>query len=172
MGQTQLNNEAWSDTRKLIDIDKIKIHDKYDGTAAYYDIGIIFVNEDIVFKEGISPICLPDQPCETERLIREETSLVGWGKHENTDKANNKLSISLLQVYAKENCNKKYDIPGESKVAKQSKAMLPNLFTEQAFCAGSEVRMITHRHSKIQKSQEGSIIVQALDFLRFLSADC
>ena len=153
LGQTKLNNDEWSDTRQLITINKTKIHDKYVGTGAYYDIGIIFVNEDIVFKEGISPICLPNQPFETEHLIREETSLVGWGKHEDTDKANDKLSISLLQVYAKENCNKKYDIPGESKVAKQSKAMLPNLFTEQAFCAGSTVRMIAHCNSKIKNSQ-------------------
>ena len=151
LGQTQLNNDEWSDTRKLITINKTKIHDKYVGTGAYYDIGIIIVNEDIVFKEGISPICLPDQPFESEHLIKEETGLVGWGKHEDTDKANDKLSISLLKVYAQEDCNKKYNIPGETKVAKQSKLMLPNLFTEQAFCAGSTVRMIAHRHSKIQK---------------------
>jgi hypothetical protein len=128
----------------LITINKTKIHDKYVGTGAYYDIGIIIVNEDIVFKEGISPICLPDQPFESEHLVKEETGLVGWGKHEDTDKANDKLSISLLQVYAQEDCNKKYNIPGESKVAKQSKVMLPNLLTDQTFCAGSTVRMISY----------------------------
>ena len=147
LGQTQLNADVWSDSRQLIDIEEIKIHDKYDGTSAYCDIGLIFLKNDINFSEGIAPICLPDQPFESKHLISKECGLVGWGKDGDEKSVNPydiTLSISLLQVYTQDKCNKKYDISGQSNVAKDSKTMLPNLFTEQTFCAGSEVRFFLH----------------------------
>jgi hypothetical protein len=141
LGQSDLNNEIWSENRQLSHIKEIKIHEKYDGTAAYFDIGIIFTEEDIEFTDEVKPICFSDKPFEPEQLISKECGLVGWGNHKDS---NDKLSFSHLQVYTQEKCNKKYDIPGESKVAKQSKVMLPNLLTDQTFCAGSTVRMISY----------------------------
>ena len=40
-------------------------------------------------------------------------------------------------------CNEKYDIQGESSIAQDRKTMLPNLFTKETFCAGSNVRFLT-----------------------------
>ena len=117
------------------------MHDKYDGTSAYFDIGIIFTEEDIEFTDEAKPICFSDKPFESEHLISRECGVVGWG---NNDKANDnfQLSFSHLQVYNQETCNEKYDIQGESSIAQDRKKMLPNSFNQETFCAGSNVRFL------------------------------
>ena len=113
------------------------MHEKYDGTAAYFDIGIIFTEEDIEFTDEAKPICFSDQPFEPEQLLKQHFGLVGWEKR--TESGNNiKLSFSHLQVYSQETCNEKYDIQGESSIAQDRKMMLPNLLTQETFCAGGD----------------------------------
>ena len=142
MGQSDLNNENWSENRQLINITEIKMHEKYDGTAAYFDIGIIFTKEDIEFTDEAKPICFSDQPFEPEQLLKQHFGLVGWEKRTELG-TNIKLSFRHLQVYSQETCNEKYDIQGESSIAQDRKTMLPNLFTKETFCAGSNVRFLT-----------------------------
>ena len=138
LGQSDLTNEIWSENRQVIDIKNITIHEKYDGTAAYFDIGIIFTEEDIKFTDEAKPICFSDQPFVPKQLLKQHFGLVGWEKR--TESGNNiKLSFSHLQVYSQENCNEKYDIQGESSIAQDRKKMLPNLLTQETFCAGSKV---------------------------------
>ena len=142
MGQSDLTNENWSENRQLIDIKDIKMHEKYDGTAAYFDIGIIFTEEDIEFNDEAKPICFSDQPFVPEQLLKHQFGLVGWEKR--TESRNDiKLSFSHLQVYSQETCNEKYDIQGESPIAQDRKKMLPNLLTQETFCAGSKVSSLT-----------------------------
>ena len=138
MGQSDLTSEIWSEKRQVIDIKNVTMHEKYDGTAAYFDIGIIFTEEDIEFTDEAKPICFSDQPFVSEQLLKQHFGLVGWEKR--TELGNNiKLSFSHLQVYSQETCNEKYDIQGESSIAQDRKKMLPNLLTQDTFCAGSKV---------------------------------
>ena len=142
MGQSDITSDIWSENRQVIDIKNITMHEKYDGTAAYFDIGIIFTEEDIKFTDEAKPICFSDQPFVPEQLLKQHFGLVGWEKR--TELGNNiKLSFSHLQVYSQETCNEKYDIQGESSIAQDRKTMLPNLFTKETFCAGSNVRFLT-----------------------------
>ena len=145
MGQSDLTSEIWSENRQVIDIEKVEMHKKYDGTAAYFDIGIIFTKEDIEFTDEAKPICFSDKPFEPEQLRSKECGMVGWGNHGDSKKSNDnfQLSFSPLQVYNQETCNEKYDIQGESSIAQDRKTMLPNLFTKETFCAGSNVRFLT-----------------------------
>ena len=149
MGQSDLNNENWSENTQLINITEIKMHEKYDKKAAYFDLGIIFTEEDIEFTDEAKPICLSEQPYKPEQLLKKHFGLVGWEKE--TDLENNfKLSFSTLEVYNQKSCNEKYDIQGESSIAQGRKKMLPNLFTKETFCAGSKVRFFGN-HIKIRK---------------------
>ena len=61
LGQSDLNNENWSENRQLINITEVKMHEKYDRTAAYFDIGIIFTEDDIKFTDEAKPICFSDK---------------------------------------------------------------------------------------------------------------
>ena len=145
LGQSDITSDIWSENRQVIDIEKVEMHKKYDGTAAYFDIGIIFTKEDIEFTNAAKPICFSDKPFKPEQLRSKECGMVGWGNHEDSKKSNNnfQLSFSPLQVYNQETCNEKYDIQGKSSIAQDRKTMLPNLFTKETFCAGSNVRFLT-----------------------------
>ena len=144
MGQSDITSDIWSENRQVIDIEKVEMHKKYDGTAAYFDIGIIFTEEDIEFNDEAKPICFSDKPFEPEQLRSKECGMVGWGNHGDSKKGNDnfQLSFSHLQVYNQETCNEKYDIQGKSSIAQDRKKMLPHLFTQETFCAGSNVRFL------------------------------
>ena len=150
MGQSDLTNEIWSENRQVIDIKNITMHEKYDGTAAYFDIGIIFTEEDIEFTDEAKPICFSDQPFVPEQLLKQHFGLVGWEKR--TELGNNiKLSFSHLQVYSQETCNEKYDIQGESSIAQDRKKMLPDLLTQETFCAGSKVSFFISNRNYVNR---------------------
>ena len=140
LGQSDLNDKTWSANRQEVNIKNVTIHEKYDGSSAYFDIAIIFTEEAIAFNDAVRPICLPNQPFEHNEFLKKHCGLAGWGQKPELDKDNVKLSFRHLQIYGQDTCDKKYDIQGESKIAQDRKKMLPNLFTDQIICAGSKVR--------------------------------
>ena len=54
---------------------------------------------------------------------------------------NSRTNYVVMNMFIR--CNEKYDNQGESSIAQDRKTMLPNLFTKETFCAGSNVRFLT-----------------------------
>ena len=50
LGQSDLNAENPTNYQQVIDISHVEPHPDYDNVSAYYDIGLIFTQEDIEFK--------------------------------------------------------------------------------------------------------------------------
>ena len=95
LGQSDLNAQTWSTTRQEIDVKEVKTHQKYDGSSAYFDIGIIFTKQAIAFNDAIRPICLPSEPFEYDQLLKKHCGMGGWGQHKS-DKV--ELEFRDLQI--------------------------------------------------------------------------
>ena len=147
LGQTELNSEDWSSTRKLINISYVIAHPKYDNKSAYFDFGIIYTDEDITFNSAIKPILLSDRPVGKKGFLLDkerEVGLAGWGKESpssKTKKMETILRYSPLTIYSNDYCYEKYHIKGHAKIANLRKKMLPFFTTGQTICAGSSVRI-------------------------------
>ena len=66
-----------------------------------------------------------------------ENYLAAWGKKSETEPS--VLSLSSLNLFPEESCDKKYDISGSSDIAKNREKFLPNRFNSTVICAGSTV---------------------------------
>ena len=58
------------------EIQKIFSHPKYDGNAAYFDVGIIKTKTKILFNQLIRPICLPDHAEPSYDTYKEKSTLL------------------------------------------------------------------------------------------------
>ena len=145
LGQTDLNSAIWSTERKVIDIEKVLPHPKYDNVAAYYDIGLIFAAKDIDFTNSIQPIYL-QRPTTTQfnclQQFDREFALAGWGLSSPNKKSGEdfKLRYAPLTLFSNEKCDRFYDLHGKGEAAKERKKFLPNKTNDQTICAGSSVR--------------------------------
>ena len=66
-----------------------------------------------------------------------ENYLLGWRKKSESEPS--LLSLSPLNLFSEERCNKTYGIYGTSYSAENRKQFLPNLFNPTVTCAGSTV---------------------------------
>ena len=77
-----------------------------------------------------------------------ENYLLAWGRKSETEPSN--LTLSSLNLFPEESCNRKYDISGTSKIALKRKKFLPNRFNSAVICAGSTVsKFDIHNHNEL-----------------------
>ena len=144
LGQSDLNAESPTNYQQVIEISHVEPHPDYDNVSAYYDIGLIFTEEDIEFNIVTQPLCLSDQThSDTIFLNDKSVYLAGWGRGNPLKKHRDESTLRQIQltVFNQDYCYDKYDISGGSDASKQRKKFLPDKFTEQNICAGSLVRL-------------------------------
>ena len=137
LGQSHLNSETFGKYRQLVSISRVEQHPKYDNTSGYFDVGLIHTAEPIEFTEAVKPLCLPPKSFQITSGL--STKLAGWGQ---TQKNNVRTELTLRHIYLtlfdKNYCYEKYEITGGDAGKKRQK-FLPDMFTDQVICAGSDV---------------------------------
>jgi len=142
VGANDLNSDTGSNSRQEMRISRVVRHPDYDDVTAYFDIAIIHTDEDIEFDNefGVKPACLSNLTFKTTDFLHNENRenyLAAWGKKSETEPS--VLSLSSLNLFPEESCDKKYDISGSSDIAKNREKFLPNRFNSTVICAGSTV---------------------------------
>ena len=110
---------------------------KISEKTGYFDVGLIHTTEPIEFTEAVKPLRLPPKSFQITSGL--STKLAGWGQ---TQKNNVRSELTLRHIYLtlfdKNYCYKKYEITGGD-AGKRRQEFLPDMFTHQVICAGSNV---------------------------------
>ena len=98
---------------------------------------MIHTTEPIEFTDAVQPLSLPPKSFQITSGL--STKLAGWGQ---TQKNNVRSELTLRHIYLtlfdKNYCYKKYEITGGD-AGKKRQEFLPEFFTNQVICAGSNV---------------------------------
>lgn len=105
-----------------INIEQIIVHENYDprNKNNHNDIGLLRLEEIVIFSDYISPICLPSK--DSFNLAGVVLSVAGWGETEKVIRSNKKLKVKLTAL-SNDECSKKYS---------------NSSITSQQFCAGGQ----------------------------------
>ncbi|XP_034111214.1 serine protease grass-like [Drosophila albomicans] len=79
-----------------INIERIFVHEKYSKRTHHYDIALVKLSRDVVFKRSISPICLPTTKTLQQKLNNiTKFYVTGWGKTEFADFSDTPMETSI-----------------------------------------------------------------------------
>ena len=119
----------------ILQVYDIDIHPSYEQNS-YNDIGIIYVENKIVFSNHISPICIPNTPFTDVDAYKDLAVYVGgFGSKSAYERKSTNLIVDLIQIFPKSYCDKSHDIKGGLLGTKREKA-IPHLFQDSLICAG------------------------------------
>ena len=108
---------------------------EYDYPAAYYDVSLVELTEEVPLGPSIWPICLPNSENEDkDHLMGDSAIVVGYGPETDT-----KL-LNQLRHKIEPSLRCEYELDPEKNVKKKTaiKVTLPNKFDESLICAGDK----------------------------------
>jgi len=94
----------------LLQVTKITPHENYNSRTFDNDIAILTFEEDVQFKSGIQPICLPSHTPSLleEKFVKEGVKITGWGATSFRGPTSNVLLYGIIQVTSEEECIEKF----------------------------------------------------------------
>ena len=89
-------------------IDNVKIHPLYENPAARYDLAIVKIKGQFMFRNSRWPICIPEETRSREFHFSKGYSLVGFGRDLNLDNRGSVLTTLDLDVQPTVACSSQY----------------------------------------------------------------
>jgi len=85
-------------------------HESYNSRSYNNDIAVLELAEEVTFKKGISPACLPSTSPSLlqEKFVKEGAYVVGWGAVHFRGPQSNELLEGLISVVTNEECETKF----------------------------------------------------------------
>lgn len=65
---------------QTIDVEDVKVHDRYNATLVTYDIALIRMARPAVLNAGVGVVCMPDASLRRS-LVGENLMIMGWGRN-------------------------------------------------------------------------------------------
>ena len=118
----------YSEDRK---IKKYTRHPKYEFPKFYFDVAIVFLEEELIFSSRISPICLPQATMTHPGQV--PISVQGWGKDEEGN-SGKRVSQANVGIRSKAECDYKFRNAGSFNRDRVTRLM-PQLTEDILFCA-------------------------------------
>jgi secreted trypsin-like serine protease len=122
----------YSEDRK---IKKYTRHPKYEFPKFYFDIALVFLEEELIFSSRISPICLP-QTTMTHPGAGASMSIQGWGKDEEGS-FGKRVSVANVGIRSKAECD--YKLSNAGSYQNRVDILLPQLSEDILFCADASI---------------------------------
>ena len=149
---------TFSSTLQDHELENFVVHPKYRKASHYYDAALIETQEEILFNEGVQPICLPMTPSsypDNRRNNKVEVAGFGFASSNQglcTDFDNTQLRATSLSIFGYKFCNNSIGPEGIGSVkAEQLKEKFPMGFQPNIICAGSDKKW-----NKICKGDSGA----------------
>merc|ERR1719392_556168 len=91
-------------------IAKITKHENFRAGSLDEDIAVIELDSEVIFKEGIQPVCLPSKTPELldSLFVSEGAFLTGWGRTGWDGEKSDILLEGLLSVTSNKECQDRY----------------------------------------------------------------
>ena len=93
-------------------IRKVVLHKDWGKTgenAIYFDIALVFIQDQVTFSKTLQPICLPNEtfPSLPNRMEGQSLTTAGWGR-DRDDTYGEELTIIDVTLRSNLECNGKY----------------------------------------------------------------
>ena len=125
------------DSRKSQDrrIEQYKKHPKYEYPIYYFDLALVFLEEDLVFSSKISAISLPHTTM-THPGAGASMSIQGWGKDEEGS-FGKRVSVANVGIRSKAECD--YKLSNAGSFQNIVDILMPQLSEDILFCADASI---------------------------------
>lgn len=78
--------------------------------VAYHDLALVELAEDVVFRVGVSPICLPWGDAALRNIHHEMVTITGWGATQFGGDNTRVLQEAEVTVFPSQTCNNSYQV--------------------------------------------------------------
>ena len=119
-------------------IQEYKLHPGYTFPVYYFDVAVIILDEDLIFSQHISPICLPQSVSSYAGANNNFITVQGWGKDDEGESGQSASEVSL-GIKSVGECTYRFNNPGAI-YRNQVNAYMPELIKDNIlFCAESDL---------------------------------
>ena len=117
-------------------IKEVKIHPDHNNKDWYFDVALLFLEEELTFTERILPLCVPNKPFKHPGIGR-SILVQGWGEDVNGE-VGKQISEAAVTVRSSKECDYRFSKAGPS-VIDTVRDKLPKLTNSTLICADSSL---------------------------------
>ena len=130
VGSNRIDSRYSQDQR----IEQYKRHPKYEFPIYYFDLALVFLEEDLVFSSKISAISLPQTTMTHPGAGA--LSIQGWGKDEEGI-SGKRVSVANVGIRSKAECD--YKLSNAGSYQNRVDILMPQLSEDILFCADASI---------------------------------
>ena len=131
VGSNRIDSRYSQDRR----IEEYKKHPKYEYPIYYFDLALVFLEEDLILSSKISAISLP-QTTMTHPGAGASMSIQGWGKDEEGI-SGKRVSVANVGIRSKAECD--YKLSNAGSYQSRVDILMPQLSKDILFCADASI---------------------------------
>nr|QHB21579.1 venom S1 protease 4 [Platymeris rhadamanthus] len=107
VGEHDVTTDKETPHTKIIEVERVMDHPKYNDKSNEFDIAVIKLKEKIVFNDAVGPVCLPNY--RNKNLHDEYVKVMGWGHLRTNGSSSPVLRKVNLKVIDLEVCKAIYN---------------------------------------------------------------
>ena len=126
LGEWNVREQSEKYPHEDYSIEKVDKHPDYKPATFQNDLAVVRLSKDVIYKEHIIPVCLPDFE---EKFEGDKAIVIGWGRTAHGNIATpSKLQEVEVEVISAETCQKWF----------RSNNRRENIYEKEFLCAGYE----------------------------------